>query len=247
MPPLAINTTTGAFTFAAFASKSQHYKCPECSERVTFRNGDVRGAHFAHLPESKCAYSGGEGETHKTAKHLLAHILTIKEPVEFRCKCSQCNRLYDIVDIHHRLDDDVTQELVLPNGNRADVAVAGKDGLRYVIEVCDTHKTESTRPEPWFEVNAVDVIKAYNEKLDYAFRCVRTDRTCKNCTARDDKENRDRARGCSGRGECLLNTQTNNRCPHACTPITCPDCNDLLPQWVADCNRGTCINCAMRR
>lgn len=35
-------------------------------------------------------------------------------------------------------------------------------------------------------------------------------------------------------------------CP-GCVVIRCPGCRVRIPQWVAWCNRGTCIGCAIKR
>lgn len=37
-------------------------------------------------------------------------------------------------------------------------------------------------------------------------------------------------------------------CPHQCKPVKCPNyilCDSVHPQWVADCNFGSCANCAI--
>lgn len=56
---------------------------------------------------------------------------------------------------------------------------------------------------------------------------------------------------CNGDGSCLM--QHNNgfiknseyNCQHNCLLQKCPNCGIDVPQWVLNCNWGTCINCAM--
>lgn len=275
MPSLAIDVDSGVHTLASYAAKGRSYKCPECDDKVIFRCGEVREAHFAHAAESQCAYTGGEGHTHKTAKILLAHILSVREQVEFRSRCAKCSRMCQIVDVEYKEGDRVVQELALHDGNRADVAMVGPEGVRYIFEVCDTHRTDSPRDEPWFEVNALDVIDAYGKGGDYAFKCIRN-RLCMGCSHKEaagstankpvdtcylipcvktaygieqDRRRIELARGCDGRGNCLLDnyTHVNSECKHGCKPIKCPTCRTEIPQWVADCQGGTCMNCAVER
>jgi hypothetical protein len=53
---------------------------------------------------------------------------------------------------------------------------------------------------------------------------------------------------CSGRGDCLeqigVEKYIKKDCIHQCKLVKCPQCQLILPQWVLDCNEGTCANCA---
>jgi hypothetical protein len=53
---------------------------------------------------------------------------------------------------------------------------------------------------------------------------------------------------CNGRGECLeqigLDKYINTGCSKNCQVVKCQQCQLILPQWVIDCNYGTCVNCA---
>ena len=57
---------------------------------------------------------------------------------------------------------------------------------------------------------------------------------------------------CTGRGDCLRQSDNENRyelndCPHKCSPVKCHNflvCDSIVPQWLLDCKRGTCTTCA---
>jgi hypothetical protein len=60
---------------------------------------------------------------------------------------------------------------------------------------------------------------------------------------------------CTGRGDCLHQTgyldedgqdiYEQDECSFKCQPQKCPRCFHKLPQWVKDCNKGYCPNCAV--
>lgn len=47
------------------------YFCPSCGARVTFKNGQQKQAHFAHLKKTCNFYSEGETDAHVTGKKLI--------------------------------------------------------------------------------------------------------------------------------------------------------------------------------
>lgn len=51
---------------------------------------------------------------------------------------------------------------------------------------------------------------------------------------------------CEGDGTCLeqIGEYSYKECGH-CVPVGCPRCRCKLPQWVRNCHRGYCINCAI--
>ena len=54
-------------------------------------------------------------------------------------------------------------EYGLPDGGRADIALLSAAGeVEAVIEIMDSHATQSARPEPWYEVSASTVFKLLN-------------------------------------------------------------------------------------
>lgn len=50
---------------------------------------------------------------------------------------------------------------------------------------------------------------------------------------------------CKGDGTCLDYDDSGwHMCGH-CVPVRCPKCKILIEQWVLDCHRGYCMNCAV--
>ena len=49
--------------------------CPECKEPVVVKKGQFKVHHFAHRPDSDCAYGVGESEQHRQAKYQIYEAL----------------------------------------------------------------------------------------------------------------------------------------------------------------------------
>lgn len=53
---------------------------------------------------------------------------------------------------------------------------------------------------------------------------------------------------CDGSGKCFrqkgLDSYEQRKCNHKCEIKCCPRCYIKLPEWVLDCNKGFCMNCA---
>jgi len=164
-----IDSATGLLTKPDEASKAGRYLCPVCREKIYLKTGSIRRHHFSHFPRSSCQlYQGGESELHKYAKMLVKRflddggILLFRTPwrlctlVSGRFPCSSMVDPKDISLVSKEGDDTVELEYHGP-GRRwiADVAiVSGGTEVKYIIEVTNTHATETARPEPWYEVDA---------------------------------------------------------------------------------------------
>jgi Competence protein CoiA-like family len=155
------------------------YVCPKCDLSVCFKNGKVRRPHFAHKPGSACNHysGGGEGAIHKEAKEQLAQMLKDRAEIVFKHRCVRHGHI--IAKVVYQDGDQVHMEYRLPDKGRADIALLSKEGdVRYVFEICDTNPTLKPRPEPWFEVKALDVLQAHSEEA--TFYCCRS-RKCPDC------------------------------------------------------------------
>lgn len=86
------------------------FTCPACSGPMLLKRGQVKIAHFAHLPGAEC-WSEPESVTHLRAKQLLAE--------RFREQGYQVR----LEETHHR------------HGRRVDVAVTMPTGHRVAVEV----------------------------------------------------------------------------------------------------------------
>ena len=139
------------------------WPCECCGGEVLLCWGDVRQPYLRHVIGSDCA-GGGEGALHRLAKEGLADYLETGERVTFTDdrRCSGCNELYTRAE-QISAGGSVQVEYGLPDGGRADIALLSAAGeVEAVIEIMDSHATQSARPEPWYEVSASTVFKLLN-------------------------------------------------------------------------------------
>ena len=173
----AINTRTGKYERVLSASKNDKYICPICKKDVLFAQGLINKSHFKHASNSKCShYNGGESALHYNGKRLLKDMLENKT-VEIHHECLKCketesfeipNNTINNVIIEYRFIYDERQR-------SADVALLNKNGNPIAMfEVVYTHKTkENDRPEPWFEISAVEINELDINNNNYVLNCER--------------------------------------------------------------------------
>jgi hypothetical protein len=171
----AINKNTNDYEYPRIANKSNKYKCPCCEKDVIFRNGKIKQPHFAHYKsESPCHYYDRPNETqiHKDAKLLMKSLLDGKKSIcilrncdQINCNCNNnvryCISNDDYSENTHAV---IEHRFNYNNSNRsADVALVENDTIKFIFEICYKNKTkEENRPEPWFEINAEDLINKIN-------------------------------------------------------------------------------------
>lgn len=171
----AIDPATGSFVYPIYARRHYPYLCPACDGKVHLRAGKKLRAHFAHYrSKSSCRLYDhrSESEEHKYAKKLLkAYLESRQGPIVIWHSCSRdldsCPSCCGDTDsqskeiLKLKSDEQVVLEYTDPNRKwRADLAVLdGHGNLRFIVEVRMAHSTTTKRPEPWYEVDAKDVIK----------------------------------------------------------------------------------------
>lgn len=174
---------------AALLGHDREYRCVSCSQPVMLKAGAIRRPHFAHFPTPEpCTYfeHPSESQIHKTAKLAIASALNNGANVVVSCKtiCTHDS----IVDISKPAGGQVRVEHAIGKGCTADVALLTPDGnLSALLEIRHTHATlAGTRPEPWYEFNARDVLLALHaDPMSIQLSCKRTDRYCKDCAMPD--------------------------------------------------------------
>ena len=191
----AIDVETKAYVLPQQATKGRSYVCADCSQRVTFRHGEVRTPHFAHyVPTTKCTYyslTSGESDSHKHAKFLLQKWLTEKRPITFCWTCQNQSQwgscgVGSENAIVYKDGDEVVVEYRDPLRKYvADIAVLNGGKVRYIVEIVHSHRTSTTcRPEPWYEVKANDIDEGchYQDPIVYLDDCrMNNPRYCANC------------------------------------------------------------------
>jgi hypothetical protein len=168
----AIHKITGEYTHPNFAKKTEQFICPECRKDLILCQGQVNIHHFRHNVDSinPCNYYNNPGETalHKDAKELMKSILNKCMHITMNRKCSQCSNNNIAIEIKTQ-NDNTSTELeyrfeYLGSSKIADVAYLHNGNIKYIFEICNTHKTsEEDRPEPWFEIDAIKFIKSFGE------------------------------------------------------------------------------------
>ena len=171
----------GEYCLPCNAEKGLDYACPGCKAPVIVRKGDIKIHHFAHKPgERDCKFYDhpGEGEIHKMTKHIIADLLRKKKIKKVVRSCPKgCT--YD-VEIDYEEGDEVVVEYRVNDKCIVDVALINNGKIKYIFEVYNTHKTTRETPEPWFEVDAKEILKKTEDAYIY-MHCIRRDRYCSTC------------------------------------------------------------------
>ena len=198
----ALNKYSNQIVTPLSASKMESYICPCCNRDVILRKGNIRRTHFAHKSSSNpCSYysSPGESDIHLNAKHVLRDILASKYKINIYRWCKSCNQkhrvqIFDeqwytnqwrVLDLHGDMYDDKIPHIeykfsFLDKTKFADVALVGKEDM-IIFEILNSHKTcENDRPEPWFEIDAMQILSIDEKQKDMVLDCCR-DHKCINC------------------------------------------------------------------
>jgi hypothetical protein len=180
----AINKLTNEYVHPKFAKKMEEYICPECKKDLILCQGEIKIHYFRHKFDSNnpCDHYNNPGETalHKDAKELLKTILNKRVPIRIKRKCYDCSKYTIEINIDTINNGNVELEYRFEYNNNdriADVAYLENNKLKYIFEICNTHKTrEEDRPEPWFEIDADKFIKSFGENStdNISIDCLRT-------------------------------------------------------------------------
>jgi hypothetical protein len=208
----AINKLTNNYEYPIIASKENKYKCPDidCGKDVIFRKGIINQPHFAHYKSDKsnvsCNYyeKPSEDQIHKDAKLLMKTLLDAKTPMIFQRRCNNQNKRYkcrNIKNIHilHTDYNENTKAIIEyrfdynnSDNRRADVALIEYNQIKYIFEIYNTSATkEQNRPEPWLEINALNLINYVNSGIldnrNIIIPCLRKNYKCDKCIKYDVK------------------------------------------------------------
>ena len=183
----AIDKLTKEYIYPKIANKTDSYICFECNKDIILKQGDIRIHHFAHKINHNCNYYDKPSETqiHKDAKMLLKKILESNE-IKFIRKCNNncCIKKYKIPLFTNDSKILLEYKFKFNDCNKiADVAYINNDKIICLFEICHTNKTkENNRPEPWFEIDAIDFINQINNTNNNKIKinCIRKIINCKN-------------------------------------------------------------------
>jgi DNA polymerase elongation subunit (family B) len=165
IPPLgAFLKGTLEYVHPTLADKTLAYVCPLCQSDVIVRQGQSRKWHFSHKADSECTYFAhpNESQLHFAAKMTLQNLLKRHIPLIITRPCGTCKQEED-----SEITTDETSEIVCEyrfDTGIADVAWLSTGEVVEVIclfEIRHTH-SQCDRPEPWFEINAAQVMENFN-------------------------------------------------------------------------------------
>lgn len=185
----AINKITKEYIYPKIANKDDQYICPECNKDLILKQGSIRIHHFAHSKDNqKCNYydKPSESQIHKDAKMLLKKILENEQNIKFIRNCNNncCIKKYKIPQFSNTSKILLEYKFNFNNSNKfADVAYIDNNDIVCLFEICHTNKTkENDRPEPWFEINATELISQINDidNNKIKINCIRKNINCKN-------------------------------------------------------------------
>jgi uncharacterized protein YkuJ len=191
----AINKVNGEYVYPKIANKKDAYICPECNKDLILCQGTKRVHHFRHKVDciDPCRHYSHPTETqiHKDAKLLLKNLLDRKIPISFirNCDCCKKNEEFEIPEISEGSNIQLEYRFEHNGVKVADVAYLEDGEILCIFEICNTHKTCSeNRPEPWFEIDALTLIKLANDSGFTALQipCIRRE-TCEGCIELENK------------------------------------------------------------
>lgn len=187
------NQETGFYVFPCQANKIDKYSCPDCYRDLVLCRGPKVKPYFRHRSEkinkeNECVRYNNPTETeiHKDAKLLIKQLIDKKKSIIINKCCERCNKTtkYNIEELSDNSEVKLEYSFMYcDNIKIADVVYLQDNKIKYIFEICNTHKTlNEDRPEPWFELDANTVINTLNEqeKDNYEFTCIRCDE-CESC------------------------------------------------------------------
>jgi uncharacterized protein YkuJ len=192
----AINKVNGEYVYPRIANKKDAYICPECNKDLILCQGTKRVHHFRHKVDciDPCRHYSHPTETqiHKDAKLLLKNLLERKIPISFlrNCDCCKKNEEFEIPEISEGSNIQLEYRFEHNGVKVADVAYLEDGEILCIFEICNTHKTCSeNRPEPWFEIDALTLIKLANDSGFTALQipCIRREK-CEGCIEKENVE-----------------------------------------------------------
>lgn len=155
------------------------WTCPVCKTDADLKKGTIKAHHFAHRVKKSCSYfeRPGESDLHKAAKEEIRNRYEGGAQFKVVRNCSSCRCPSNILDtsLLNGKRRATKEDSYDPTNKRlhSDVSLYHDDTLTCIVEILNTHKTEQ-RPEPWVEINAVDVIQNTDISDNITFYCKRS-------------------------------------------------------------------------
>lgn len=189
----AKNKITGEYVYPKIADKNEEYYCPDCEKDIIICKGKIIRPYFRHkADDDPCSHYNNptESQIHKEGKLLIKTLLEKKTKIIITRNCYNCKQIEEteIPEISELSKIKLEYRFEYNGLKIADVAYINNDKIISIFEIYNTHRTEiNTRPEPWYEINAMILINLANEKNNIIkIPCTR----CEKCTKCKEKEKR---------------------------------------------------------
>jgi hypothetical protein len=193
----AVDAETGNHIYPAVGQKGRNYKCPECKKLVIFKHGSIKVKHFAHKANSNCTFyeHPNESQIHREAKKQMCALLNNKGNLTIQRHCLICPTMKEYKFSEFYTETSLGKEehrFDYNNSNySADVALLDNGNILLIIEIHETNRTnEDRRPEPWVEVEAIDVINRINGTNN--INCIRRRTICDSCVQKQIEQKKQR-------------------------------------------------------
>ncbi len=187
----SLNKKTNEYVYPLAANKIDEYVCPDCNRDLILCRGDVYITHFRHKYDknNQCSHYNNPSDTqiHKNAIQLMKKILEENRSITIFRTCECCNEVeeFEIPKLNNNSKIYTEYKFEFNGSDKiADIAYVDKKKLIFIFEIYNTHKINNyDRPDPWFEINAIELLNNVNnnnleQKLE--FNCIRTIK-CDNC------------------------------------------------------------------
>jgi len=181
----AINTSTKEFIKPNCAKKGLKYECIDCKSPLFFRKGYMNIPHFAHINSDKIC----EHSEYNIAKNMLKNLLQIKTQINIIKTCNECDQECDneIINISSNAEIILDYNFEYDGKfKKFDVSYLLDGNILYIFEIYYRHfKFKNKIPEPWYEIDAIDLINNYNTYINnnnkqISLKCIRKN-ICENC------------------------------------------------------------------
>ena len=158
------------------------HTCPTCCIPLLYKCGSKNKAYYSHKPTSNqlsCRYLKKENDQHLKAKSILYSILIErKHTIHLSRQCRKCSSdfLFEIEPLptDYKILLNYTFQYNQLNRTADIVCLNEKDKIEFIIEICNRVQLGcERRPEPWYEINALEIIHKNYAETNVHFRCIR--------------------------------------------------------------------------
>ncbi len=156
--------------------------CPTCCIPLLYKRGSKNKAYYSHKPtnnELSCRYLKKENEQHLQAKQIFYDILTKRNhTVHLSRKCRKCSSafLFEIEPLPptYKILLNYTFQYNQLKRTADIVCLNEKDDIEFIVEICNRVQLGcERRPEPWYEINALEIINKNYTETNVHFHCIR--------------------------------------------------------------------------